>query len=53
MPYDFTNVWNLRDKIDEHRGKKKKRQGGKPLKRLLTIENKLSVAGGDVGEGMC
>ena len=28
IPYDFTNIWNLRNKTDEHRGIKKR--GGKP-----------------------
>lgn len=28
------------------------REGGKP-KRLLTIENKLRLAGGEMGGGMC
>ena len=41
-------MWNLRDKTDEHWGKKK----GKPQNRLLTIENKLRVAGGEVCQGM-
>ena len=30
IPYDFFHRWNLRNKTDEHRGKKKKREGGKP-----------------------
>jgi len=32
IPYDFTHMWNLRNKTGEHRGKgeKKKRKGGKP-----------------------
>ena len=37
-------MWNLRYKIDEHRGIKI----GTPENRLLTIENKLNVAGGKV-----
>ena len=24
IPYDFTHMWNLRNKIDEHKGKKKR-----------------------------
>ena len=38
---------NLRKKTDEHRGSKR----GKPENRLLTIENKLRVAGGEMGGG--
>ena len=41
--YDFTHMCNLRNKTDGHRGMEKQR--GKH-KRLLTIENKLKVAGG-------
>ena len=26
IPYDFTPVWNLRNKTDEHRGRKTERQ---------------------------
>ena len=45
-------MWNLRNKTDEHRGKKKiKREREANHKRLLTIENKLRVAGGVVGGG--
>ena len=57
IPYDFTNIWNLRNKTDEHRGIKKKR--GQTIKdfffflhkRLLTEENKLRVVGGEVSGG--
>ena len=28
-PYDFTHVWNLRNKTDEHMGKGKKEERGK------------------------
>ena len=58
-------MWNLETKKDEHREKKKKerdrdrdrdrerdRERSKPLNRLLTIENKLRVAGGEMGRGM-
>ena len=41
-------MWNLRNKTDEHMGGKKR---GKPGNRLLTTENKLRVARGEVGEG--
>ena len=32
IQYDFTHMWNLRNKTDEYRGRKKKteREGGKP-----------------------
>ena len=34
ISYDFTRMWNLRNSIDEHRGRegkiRKKRDGGKP-----------------------
>lgn len=49
IPYDFTHVWNLRNKTDEPgQGKKK----GKPGNRLFTIQNKVKVDGGEVGRGM-
>ena len=44
-------MWNLRNKTDEHRGRGKKREGSKPEKTLLTIENKLKAAGREVGRG--
>ena len=40
-------MWNLCNPTDEHRGKKKKREANQ--ERLLTIKNKLRVAGGEVG----
>ena len=43
-------MWNLRNKTNEQR--EKKREGGKPRNRLLTIENKLRVTRGKVGGGM-
>ena len=49
IPYDFIHMWNLRNKTNEHRWGKKER--GKPRNRLLTIENKLMVTGGEVGGG--
>ena len=30
IPYDFTPMWNLRNKTDEHRGRRGKREEGKP-----------------------
>jgi len=40
-------MWNLGNKMDEHRGREKKKRR-KESKRLLTIGNKLRVAGGEV-----
>ena len=38
MPYDFTPMWNLRNKTDEHmRRRKEKREGNSP-KRLSQRE---------------
>ena len=38
MPYDFTHMWNLRKKTDEHmEGGKWKREGNKPQE---TLNNK-------------
>ena len=45
MPYDFTHMWNLRNKMN-------KGKWDKPENRLLNIENKLLVIRGEVGEGM-
>jgi len=42
-------VWNLRNKINEQRGKKREREREKPRSRLLIIENKLTVTRGEVG----
>ena len=42
-------MWNLENKSDECRGKKEKREREAKHKRLLMIENKLRVAGGEVG----
>ena len=49
MPYDFTHIWNVRNKTDEQSWEKKR---GKPGNRLLTIENKLMVTGGEVSGGI-
>ena len=41
-------MWSLRNKTDEQReGNQKKREANR--KRLLTLENKLKVAEGEVG----
>ena len=45
IPYNFTYMQNLKNKMDEHRGKEKKERKVN-YKRLLTIKNKLSVDGG-------
>ena len=62
IPYDFTHMWNLRNKTDKHRGRegkinkmKIKREANH--KRLLTIGNKQSSWRGgywviDIKEGM-
>ena len=36
MPYDFTNMWNLKDNINKHN-----------KNRLIDPETKLVVAGGE------
>jgi len=41
-------MWNLRNKTDEHMGKKRERQANQEQ----TIENKLRFTGGEVGRGM-
>ena len=48
--YDFTHMWNLRNEMGKHRGRKNKKEMEANHKRLLIIENKLRVAGGEVGE---
>lgn len=42
VPYDFTHMWNLRKKTDEHMGRGKRKKGRRETNhnRLLTIENK-------------
>jgi len=45
--YDFTHMWNLRNKTNEQRKKETKQKN-----RLLNIENKLVTARREVGEGM-
>ena len=42
IPYDFTHMWNLRNKTNDH-GRKK----DKPRKSLLTIENTRREWGGE------
>ena len=50
-------MWNLRHKAEDHRGreeklKEKKSERETNNERLLTLGNKLRVAGGEVGEGI-
>ena len=49
-------MWNLRNKTEDQRGRegknKTKSERKTNHKRLLTIGNKLRVAGGKKGEGM-
>ena len=59
LPYDLTHIWDLRNKAaerEEQEGKNKIRQKLSEReanhKRLLTIRNKLRVAGGAVGRRM-
>ena len=54
ISHDFTQMWNLRNKTHERRGREGKVRTEKKAnyKRLLNTENKLRVAGGAVGRGM-
>ena len=45
IPYDFTNMWNLRNKTDEHMGMGDREERETNHKRLLAIENKLRIDG--------
>jgi len=36
-------MWNLRNKTNEQREKKREREGDKPRNGLLTVENRLMV----------
>ena len=50
IPYDFTLMWNLRKKTEQHRRRGKKEREANH-KRFLIIENKLRVDRGRwVGE---
>ena len=51
IPYDFTHMWILRNKTDEHRGRRKTKEREANHKGLLAIENKLRVARRKVGRG--
>ena len=50
IPYDFAHMWSLRNKTNKQKEKEKER--GKTRSRLLNIENKLMVPGGQTGGGM-
>jgi len=50
-------MWNVRNRVEDHRGKEGKLNGKSSERetnpeRLLTLGNKLVVAGRDVGGGM-
>ena len=50
-------MWNMRNRAEDHWGREGKLNGKSPEReknheRLLTIGNKLRVAGGKVGGGM-
>ena len=49
IPYDFTYMWNLRNKTRKQRGNK--RGTHKAKKRLLVTENKPMVTRGEMGGG--
>ena len=52
IPYDFTHMWNSRNKMSKAKQGKAKREGNKLRNRLLTIEKKLLVTRGELGRGM-
>ena len=45
MPYDFNHLWNLRNKTNELRWKKRERE--RQTLRLLTIDNKQNIESED------
>ena len=47
MPYDFTHMWNLRNKT---KGQRKRETN--QANRLLTIDSKQMVTRGEVGGGL-
>ena len=57
LSYDLTDLWNLRHKAEDLRGREEKikpeetREGDK-RERLLIIGNKLRISGGKRGRGM-
>ena len=56
IPYDFTHMWNLRNKTNEQGGKEKReteKERGKPRHQPLTTENKHQfVTRGEGAGGM-
>ena len=53
----LTSMWNIRNSMEDHRGREGKLQGKKSERetsheRLLTLGNKMRVAGGEGGGGM-
>ena len=51
IPYDFFQMWNLRNKTDEHGGKRiKERESNHKI--FLTMENKVKAAGREVAMRM-
>ena len=48
IPYDFTRMWELRNKTKRER----ERERDEPRNKLLTLENKLVVSRGEVDGGM-
>ena len=52
MPYDFTHMWNLGNKTDEHVGRERKeRRGGRQTRRDLMTENRGLMEGHRRGMG--
>ena len=53
ISYDFTRMWNLRNKTDEHMGRVGREEKETSHKRCLTTENKLrGDRGRSVGDGL-
>ena len=56
LSYDFIHMQNLRNKTEEHRVREEKNKTKSERetnhKRLLTLGNKLRIAGGEVGDEM-
>ena len=57
LSYGFTHMWNITNRVENHRAREGKLNGKKSetetnCKRLLTLGNKLRVAGGGLGGRM-
>ena len=55
--YGFTHMWNIRNSVEDHKGREGKLNGKKSEREtnheeLWTLGNKLRVAQGEVGGGM-